>query len=612
MKAVRAIQKLLKVLLKPVFDNGAFMAFMFLLGTVCTFAVLPKGAKVYDHWASELFVDVFLLAVLLCLIPDPLTIRGHHFHPRTWLKRLFYVVAYAVALVDVYCFVNFDSTLTPTMWLLVSETNSSEAGEFLQSFLSLNFFSGHMGWVFGVLAAHIIWAVARRFLSRYSFSFSAPSPVFLGVFEGLLVFLLWGYFGHCVSQSWDNKKAFHRLMSYNRIGEVEHELTTRQRAQLYQPIYRLAFSVRANQLAARQLTHLIDRLDQVKVDSCSFSTPNIVLIIGESFSKYHAQLYGYERQNTPRQIERAKRGELIPYSDVVAPWNLTSFVFKHMFSLYAVGDSGEWCDYPLFPEIFRKAGYHVSFLTNQFLPQPHEAVYDFSGGFFLNNPQLSAAMFDTRNMQLSYFDEGLLRDYDRLKTENTEHNLIIFHLKGQHVDYRTRCPKSQQRWTADDYDRPNLSQKERQILAYYDNAVAYNDSIVDQIIRRFEQEDAVVLYVPDHGEEVFDDDVHFFCRLHSAKITKRLARLEFEIPFWIYASPLFRERHPDLFQRVTASKDRRFMTDALPHVLLYLAGIQTSGYRETLNVLADGYDEARPRILKNTTDYDKLQSADKN
>ena len=50
--------------------------------------------------------------------------------------------------------------------------------------------------------------------------------------------------------------------------------------------------------------------------------------------------------------------------------------------MHVVGQKGEWCDYPLFPQLFRKAGYHVSFITNQFLPQAKEAVYDFSGGFF--------------------------------------------------------------------------------------------------------------------------------------------------------------------------------------------------------------------------------------
>ena len=70
----------------------------------------------------------------------------------------------------------------------------------------------------------------------------------------------------------------------------------------------------------------------------------------------------------------AKEGSLVPFTNVIAPWNLTSFVFKLMFSLYAVGDEGDWCDYPLFPVLFKEAGYEVDFFTNQFLPQAKEAV----------------------------------------------------------------------------------------------------------------------------------------------------------------------------------------------------------------------------------------------
>ena len=122
---------------------------------------------------------------------------------------------------------------------------------------------------------------------------------------------------------------------------------------------------------------------------------------------------------TPRQIKREKSGLLVPFSDVVAPWNLTSFVFKNVFSLHVVGEKGEWCDYPLFPSLFRKAGYHVTFITNQFLPKAKQAVYDFSGGFFLNHPELSAAMFDSRNQQLYRFDRGLLDDYDKISNNTT-------------------------------------------------------------------------------------------------------------------------------------------------------------------------------------------------
>ncbi len=50
----------------------------------------------------------------------------------------------------------------------------------------------------------------------------------------------------------------------------------------YLPVYRLQFSIYANQLAAHQITQLIHAAHEVKVDSCSYRSPNIVLIIGES------------------------------------------------------------------------------------------------------------------------------------------------------------------------------------------------------------------------------------------------------------------------------------------------------------------------------------------
>ena len=49
------------------------------------------------------------------------------------------------------------------------------------------------------------------------------------------------------------------------------------------------------------------------------------------------------------------------------------------------------------------------------------------------------------------------------------------------------------------------------------------------------------------------------------------------------------------------------MTDALPHMMLYLAGIHARDYQAKYNLLSPDYDESRPRILKNQTDYDKLR-----
>ena len=608
MKLPHWLYKLLSLVTMPLRKNPAFFVFMYVLGCVCAWSTLShaRGAKLYDNLYLELFLDVYVLTALLSLLPRVVM---------PWVRALLYVVFYAVALTDVYCFVKFDSTLTPTMLLLVGETDEREAGEFLQSCVSPDVLFSNVGWVLLIMLIHIFISLELRFphlvprkvkewgkaardkVASWRMWIVPPTAV------ALIALVVWA-----VSESAHNKAATWKLLTAPTIGDVEHTLTEKDHAVLYQPIYRLVFSIYANELTASQVTKLVRAADKVKVDSCSFTSPGMVLISGESYNRHHSSQYGYVMPTTPRQKKRERTGRLVKFTDVVAPWNLTSFVFKNLFSMHVVGQKGEWCDYPLFPELFRKAGYHVTFLTNQFLPKAKEAVYDFSGGFFLNNPKLSAAQFDTRNDKLHVFDEGLLKDYDELKAQEGDHNLTIFHLIGQHVVYRQRSPKDRKHFKGDDYIdlKPNLNARERGILSDYDNAILYNDSIVDQIMQRFEQREAIVIYVPDHGEECYEGDMHFFCRLHSADIDARLAHAEFDIPFWIWCSKKYVRRHPKVFREIVAARHRRFMTDALPHLLVYLAGIHAPDYNSKYNLIAPDYDEMRPRILKGTTDYDKL------
>ena len=608
MKYFKTIGKVLAAVAEPLRRNCAFAVFMYMLGCITAWATLPdaRGARLYDNLYLELFLDVYVLTLILTVLPRKVMI---------WVRGFFYFALYATAVVDVYCFVKFQSTLTPTMLQLVGETDSRETGEFLRSCVSPDVIMSNVGWVLLLMFVHIISALRLRFPHFIPRRWrELIKSIWLRACEllrrarpmigtAVLALLVWS-----VCTSAHNKAATHKLMTGTTIGDVEHTLTEKDHAVLYQPIYRLVFSIYANTLTAKQIDRLVRTASKVQVDSCSFRSPNIVLIIGESYNRHHSSQYGYTMPSTPRQQKLEKQGRLVKYTDVVSPWNLTSFVFKLLFSMYSVGDKGEWCDYPLFPELFRKAGYHVTFITNQFLPKAKEAVYDFSGGFFLNNPKLSAAQFDTRNTQLHRYDEDLLKDYDELQGQNTDHNLIIFHLLGQHVQYRQRSPKERKLFRGDDYKelKPNLNARERQTLADYDNAILYNDSVVTEIVKKFENEDAIVIYVPDHGEECYEGDMHFFCRMHSAKIDARLAHAEFDIPMWIWCSRKYIKKRPEIFRQVVNARNRRFMTDALAHMLLYLGGIHARDYKEQLNLLSPEYDENRPRILKKTTDYDKL------
>ena len=591
-------------LFAPIQKNSAFFVFMYALGWMCTQLEITlhlKGAKPYELSAPELFLDIYAACVVLALIPRKV---------RYWVRALLYVVLYSVALIDMFCYVKFESTLTPTMLMLFNETTKQESEEFLASYLNWEVITSYVGWILLLILTHIVWIFLRKQLGKMSNRIILPKvndiiPMACKAVLGVVVaWLLVDAYNQC----WDNKEAMKRLFSHSTIGQVEHELTRKDRAELYLPIYRLMFSVYANNLADHQIVQLEASSQKVQIDSCSYRVPNIVLVIGESYNKHHSQLYGYNMPTTPRQVAMAKEGSLVPFTDVVAPWNLTSYVFKNILSLQAVGDSAEWCDYPLFPEVFRKAGYHVTFITNQFQSKANEAVYDFSGGFFLNNPDLSNKLFDTRNNRLHPFDAGVLQEYDNLKKEDKEHNLIILHLMGSHLMYKARYPQKTRKFLQDNmYDRPELSKKQRMILADYDNSVRYNDSIVWAVTQRFVDKDAVVIYMPDHAEEIFDGEPYMYGRMHSANIDYRLARNEMEIPFWIWGSPKYRENHPYGWAAIQQAKNRPMMTDVISHLLMYFGGIYSPLYHEEYNIVSPAYNTKRPRILKGVTDYNQLK-----
>lgn len=603
----------------PLLKNGVFFFAMYALGILCAYLTLPdnKGQDVYDNLWLELFLDVYFACAVLTVIPAKV---------RHWVSLALYVVLYGVALTDVFCFWKFGSVISPSMLMLVGETDSREAGEFLSTYLSLDVLSSPVAWIMLLFILHSLVDLRKplcrllkvdyaKLQARFHFGFLRFFHRYMLYPEcGMLVLALLAW---SVVTSWGNKRGMARLMTADTIGSIEHILTEPDHGEFYLPIYRLAFSVYSNHLASQQVDKCVAASKRVVVDSCSFRSPTIVLIIGESYSKAHCQLYGYPQKDTPRQRRLERGGWLTKFNDVVSCWNLTSFVFKNVLSMHVVGEKGEWCDYPLFPELFRKAGYQVTFLTNQFLLAAGQAVYDFSGGFFLNDPVLSKAQFDLRNTSLHRFDEGLLSDYDNFLNEGKinlkGNNLIIFHLIGQHVSYNTRYPKDRAKWHADDYKelRPDIAgdHYRRRMIAAYDNACLYNDSIVTQIVKRFEDKDAIVVYMPDHGEEIFEPGRDIICRNHSAAVDWPLAHYEFEVPFWIWCSRKYAHREPEVFKAIKDAKNRRFMTDALPHMMVWLAGISSKDYNDKYNLLSPNYDESRPRVLKNSVDYDKLRDA---
>ena len=96
---------------------------------------------------------------------------------------------------------------------------------------------------------------------------------------------------------------------------IEEKYNINQLTGFYLPIYRLAYSISEYNSMKKVIKTLRKTLKQPSVESCEFISPDIVLIIGESYNRSHSQLYGYSLPTTPYQYMLHKTGRLVSFSD---------------------------------------------------------------------------------------------------------------------------------------------------------------------------------------------------------------------------------------------------------------------------------------------------------
>lgn len=373
------------------------------------------------------------------------------------------------------------------------------------------------------------------------------------------------------------------------------------------PLHRTLYSWAATSQSRELLKNIVETTHNSTVDSCSHLSPHIVLVIGESYNKHHSTLYGYIIPTTPYQQKHCDDGSMIVFQDVVSPWNITSNVFLCMFSTWNSESLEQMGNHPLFPVLFRKAGYNVSFFSNQYVMHGfRKSSTNQAGFYFLANSELCDELFDYRNPKAYGLDMRAVHEFAdyKMRRENPPYTLDIIHLIGQHFDYSSRYPQGEPFFSTKDIKRDDLDEKAKRVVMHYDNATHYNDKVVEEILSLYEDEEAIVIYVADHGEEVYDD-TNVFGRLFQTP-TWSIAHQEFEVPMWIWCSDKYRERHAETVNAIKESKLRPFLTDDLPQLLFGLADLNSRWRDNTRNILSDKYIHKK-RLIAGEVDYDTLK-----
>lgn len=336
--------------------------------------------------------------------------------------------------------------------------------------------------------------------------------------------------------------------------------------------------------------------------------PVIVLVIGETSRADNWQLNGYGRETNPRLSEREN---LIFFSRVLSESNTTHksvpLLMSHL-SARHFGDS--IYNVKSVISAFGEAGYRTAWISNQ---QHNGSLIDFFG------EEAGCVRFLTDD-GLPHHDMEICGALGHIVSENTEKPLFaVLHTYGSHFNYTERYPAEYSRFKPDG-DMQAKRENRRQLINAYDNTILYIDAMLDSIAEVLEcsGRPAAMLYLTDHGEDIFDDARERF--LHASPTP---TYWQLHVPMILWLSDGYVAEHPDRLAsaREYAGSEVSSSRSAF-HTLMSLGGISSpvydvsaalteKGYREPSRLYVNDYNEGVPltRAGLRKPDFEKLASA---
>ncbi|WP_100951341.1 phosphoethanolamine transferase [Helicobacter pylori] len=330
---------------------------------------------------------------------------------------------------------------------------------------------------------------------------------------------------------------------------------------------------------------------------------NVILVIGESASRNFMQLYGYNAPNNPllselaneRERERERESNnLFVFSDTISKEAHTSDVFENLLNYSNAEINKPWYHYHNMIDIFKRSHYETFWLEKQIVDE-----WGITQNLVSNRSKNRYYILGNYGA----YDEELVKFYSKnVQPKLKSKNFIVFHLLGSHSWYADRFPKSFAKFKPSDLSFSNLhasNDRDKQIVADYVNSLYYNDFVLNGIFNLFKDKDAIVFYLSDHAQDIFESGPTYG---HSC------SKAGLEIPFMIYVSDIFKEKHPEKVKLIKNALNKPFMSDDLIHSLLPLVGIHTKDEIESKNLFSPKFDSQRKRaVCYGSMNYDRTK-----
>lgn len=320
-----------------------------------------------------------------------------------------------------------------------------------------------------------------------------------------------------------------------------------------------------------------------------------VLVIGETGRADHWQLNGYARATTPRL---ARTPGVVNFGDVVSNWAWTRMSVPVMLTRKPGRDRNVFFAERSLISAFREAGFRTYWLSTQSPLGKHDS----SIALYADEADETRYLNPARYSGPGVYDGALLEALDAVLARREPRQLIVLHTLGSHFNYADRYPESfdvfrpsfKGRSDASLHDPSNRSE----LRNSYDNSILYTDHVLAEAIDRLNRLDAhaTLLYMADHGENLFDDDCPKSGHGHMTERDFRVASIWWNSASWARA-------RPEPLTRLHSRRNAPLTAEHVFPTLLDAAGIKIDGDDETHSLLAQAW-RPRPRWVQGELDFD--------
>ena len=541
---------------------GWMFLFFWYFSGITQLLIQLTGTSGFSGFRQAFFMSALWLAPML-LFP----------HRTRLLAALIGVVLWACSMASLGYFFIYQQEFSQSVIFIMFESNISEAGEYATQYFAW--------WIVLAFIAHTALAI---------FLWTRVRPVYLPrgraiVAAAAIVLAIVGY--PLVKQIATNDTLERAIDGFE---------TRVEPAVPWQMIvaYRRYTQQLDNMQGMLDNASKIPPLSNFK-DSMAGQPSTLVLVIGESTNRQRMSLYGYPRKTTP-ELDKL-RDQLDVFDNVITPRPYTIEALQQVLTFADEDHPDLYLKTPSIVSMMKQAGYKTFWITNQqtmtkrntmlttFSEQADEQVY-------LNN---------NRNQNARQYDGDVLEPFTKALADKAERKLIVVHLLGTHMSYQYRYPPSFDTFT----DRQGVPDgvNDDQLPTYnsYDNAVRYNDFVVSSLIKDYAKTDpnGFLLYLSDHGEDVFDSAGHDTLGRNEGKPTAPM----YTIPFMTWASPKWRATHDWNMQ---GDVQRPYSSSQLIHTWADLAGLSFDELDRSRSLVSDSF---KPRPLLIGDPYQRPQKA---